>query len=610
MSVVQGTNGRLSMSAYRGDAKTLLAFDVTDDARPHLAGFTIEVQPPGVAPFYVWNTLRFETPADHVQDLNEPPNSSVNAPIHKFRWVHVPGQAHQGLSPAFGTYRYTVTPRYFTDRKLTALDESLSVSVDIDVQPFVKGSLQVAFTRGFTQSQAFVRHFGIKAPIQPKNAELLFDTSQQAGINDKGEHFTFAQEYDWLGFTARTCILDLLQGVVDDNALSLDVFAYDLGEPDVMKLLIQLGSENRVRIILDNAALHHNADNTKREDQFEQAFVEQAGVDAIRRGKFGRYAHDKAFIVSDGAGPKAVLTGSTNFSVTGLYVNSNHVLVFDDREVAGTYANVFQEAWNDHVRIAFADSQWAQRSFEFGGPGQSTPPTSITFSPHRQPVAHDVIDGLTTRVEQEGQQGPTVGSVLFAVMELQYDNKTPNPVYETLNNIHTNQTIFSFGISDSPLGISLYPVGSKEGVLVTGKPVRTQLPKPFNQVPGIGAGHQVHHKFVVCGFNGPGPVTYCGSSNLALKGEQVNGDNLLAIRDEDVSTVFAIEALLLVDHFSFLDRLSKAPKAPSLAVAAAAVPEAAAEKAEWFLGTTDAWTKKFFDPNDLHSADRQLFAHA
>jgi hypothetical protein len=65
--------------------------------------------------------------------------------------------------------------------------------------------------------------------------------------------------------------------------------------------------------------------------------------------------------------------------------------------------------------------------------------------------------------------------------------------------------------------------------------------------------------------------------------------------------------LLLVDHFNFLDTLSKAPKAPTATVAAAA-PEAAAVNAEWFLGTTDAWTKKFFDPDDLHSVDRQLFA--
>jgi hypothetical protein len=107
----------------------------------------------------------------------------------------------------------------------------------------------------------------------------------------------------------------------------------------------------------------------------------------------------------------------------------------------------------------------------------------------------------------------------------------------------------------------------------------------------------------VCGFNDDDPVVFCGSSNLALGGEANNGDNLLAIHDGDVATVFAIEALSLVDHFDFLDRSAagqkKAPPASKLQ---------AAEKAGWFLSTTGKWAEKYFDPSDLHSVDRQLFA--
>jgi hypothetical protein len=248
-----------------------------------------------------------------------------------------------------------------------------------------------------------------------------------------------------------------------------------------------------------------------------------------------------------------------------------------------------------------------RKTFEFGAAAAPTPATSITFSPHREAFAAEILTGLVNRVAEEGQQDPATGSVLFAVMEL--DGTSQNPVYDALKAVHTNHKIFSFGISDSPQGVSLYPVGSRDGVLVTGRPANTQLPKPFSQVPGVGRGHQVHHKFVVCGFNGPDPVAYCGSSNLALKGEEVNGDNLLALHDEDIATVFAIEALLLVDHFNFLDGLSKAPNAPSPTVMAAA-PAAVAAAAEWFLGTTDKWTQKYFDPNDLHFVDRQLFTRS
>jgi hypothetical protein len=209
------------------------------------------------------------------------------------------------------------------------------------------------------------------------------------------------------------------------------------------------------------------------------------------------------------------------------------------------------------------------------------------------------------RIVQEGRKAKSVGSVLFAVMQI---DKGKSPVFTALNNLHKQQNIFSYGVSDSPQGIALYPIGKKTGVLVTGKPVNTQLPPPFNQVPNIGGvGHQVHHKFVVCGFNGPDPVVYCGSSNLALGGEMENGDNLLAIYDGDVATVFAIEALLLVDHFDFLDRAAKGPKAAKRK-SSPALKQQAAVAAGWFLSTSDKWAGKYFDTKDLHCVDRQLFA--
>src|SRR5207237_5268931 len=112
----------------------------------------------------------------------------------------------------------------------------------------------------------------------------------------------------------------------------------------------------RIRIILDNASLHKGtAKKAAPEDEFERQFrkVAKKGADGeapILRGKFGRYAHDKVFIVSNKSGAQKVLTGSTHFSVTGLYVNSNHVVVFDDRAVAAKYAEVFDAAWEGGVK--------------------------------------------------------------------------------------------------------------------------------------------------------------------------------------------------------------------------------------------------------------------
>jgi len=605
MAVETETKDALTVKAYRGDMKTLLAFNLSGKkSATNLAGFTLQCAPEGQQPYYLQNNLQFETPGDHAQDPKEPANSSINAPIHKFRWLHVPGSIHQGIQPAQGPYTYTVTPRYFEGRSLQPIDRSLSVSVTVNVEPFSKEGLELGFTRGFTQSQAFVHHFGLKALIQPKAKTLLFDTTQISGTNAAGRSYTFAQEYEWLGFTAREKIFGLLNEVLDDKSLHLDMCAYDLNEPDILKILLQLAEQGRVRILLDNAALHHSAKSPKPEDQFETQFTKVAkDKNALLRGHFGRYAHDKVLIVSDGDGPRKVLTGSTNFSVTGLYVNSNHVLIFDGPNVAKTYAGMFDDVWsNQAAKAAFATSDFGTQSFPFSS--DETPQTEITFAPHQTPFATSILKDIAARIAKEGAKGKTTGSVLFAVMEI--DNGT-SPVYTALTNLHKKQNIFSYGISDSPGGIYLYPVGQTTGVLVTGKPVSTQLPPPFDQVRNIGGvGHQVHHKFVVCGFNGDDPVVYCGSSNLALGGEENNGDNLLAVHDADVATVFALEALALVDHFNFLDRVAKGPKAKRGKQPRASKHQDAVS-AGWFLSTDDTWTKPYFDPTDLHSVDRNLF---
>src|SRR5215472_7468177 len=106
MASVTKSNGDFSLKAYRGDTKTLLAFNLTKAATKNLAGFTIQTKPDGQPAFYIYNQLQFQDPTKHAQDAKEPARSSVNAPIHKFRWVHVPGSVHQGLDPFLGKYMY------------------------------------------------------------------------------------------------------------------------------------------------------------------------------------------------------------------------------------------------------------------------------------------------------------------------------------------------------------------------------------------------------------------------------------------------------------------------------------------------------------------------
>jgi hypothetical protein len=573
-----------SVNAYRGDKKTLLAFNLAKAKSKNLAGFTIACKPGTKKEFYIWNFLQFETPANHAQVSSEKPWSTVNAPIQKFRWLHVPGSFHQGEKPFYGKYVYTVTPRYFdANNKMKPLDKTLGVSVTIDVDSFVQKNLELGFTRGFVQSQAFYNRFGNAALFTPKgDKNIFFDTDGIAGKDKDGNKFTFKQEFEWSGFTAREKIFGVLNDALKNKDYFLDVFAYDLDEPDLMKGFLELARQGRIRIILDNASLHHTEKNTEKEDLFEKEFRKVAKSHAaIMRGKYKRYAHDKCFILYDKQKPIRVLTGATNFAVNGLYINANHVLVFSDPEVAGLYAKVFNESWNDKVALKFNSSPYANKKFSFKA--GKVPKMDITFSPHKETFALSNIKEIAARVKKEAK------SVFFAVMGI--SNGTGD-AFPALRDVHQNAKIFSMGISDAPGGISLYKPGSTKGVLASGKATAV-LPPPFNKEQSIGSFHEIHHKFVICGFNGKNPTVWCGSSNLAGGGEQENGDNLLAIYDADIVTVFTIEAVALVDHFQFRDKYvtktkTKKPK-------------------PMILHIDDKWVPKYYDPKDLYCKDRELF---
>lgn len=575
MAFQTGSNGSFSIKAYIGDNKTLLAFNFSDPAKAkNLAGFTIQCQPPGMPPRFLFNELQFEDPGKHAQVATEKPNSTANAPIQKYRWTHVAVVDQKANSPVAGSYAYTVTPRYFdANQAMKPLDATLSANVTVPVGPFKKGSLALGFTRGYMQSEAFVHHFGPQVHLQLAGKPLLYDIKQQVGTNPAGQTYTFEDEYVWMGSTARQQVLAILNTALNDASIQVDVFAYDLSDPTIMSGLLELGKQGRVRIILDNASLHVKDPKTGKvpsEDQFAALFKPPA---ALVRGSFGRFSHDKIFILSKNNNAFRVITGSTNWSVTGLYVNANHVLVFDDATVAAQYAKVFAQSWqilsktktpSKGAANAFSGTPLATQASTFQS--ASVPRTIINFSPHTDNDVNKILGAISSRITKEA--GATNGNVLFAVMQL---TGSQSPVYSTLSDLHADQSIYSYGISDAPKGTFLYAPGSKTGVMVTGKPGQTILPPPFDQVP-TPPGHEIHDKFVVCGLNGNDPVVYCGSSNLATGGEALNGDNLLEIHDADVATAFAIEALLLVDHYNFLDRMAKpkAKTAPAKGNAAAA----------------------------------------
>lgn len=543
----------VSVFAYKGDAMTLLAFDLDKALTKNFVGFTIKVNAANRT-YYIYNRLTFKNAIKfHREPKNDTEKLSTEfSPIQKYRWVHVPSSIHYIDNPYFGDYTYSVTPRYIENGKLLKPDPELTVSVTIDVSPFKDGDVSLGFTRAFVSSQAYSYHFGNNAKLRPKGRDLIFNIKDVSGSvkrfnKTKGKeekvNYTFEEQHEYLGWQARDRVMEFLNEAIKDKNLKLDVFAYDLNEPEIVTKLITLAKQGRVRIILDDYPNHSEPDAY--ETKFDKLFKKEAkDKKDLYRGHYQSQAHSKVFILrKNNKTGKAVkvLTGATNFTTNGLYINANHTVIFDNAEVAQLYADVFDASFGDTNMENFKESKFAKTYYDFKDDG--LPDMTIWFSPHPKKFTDELFKRISDRVKN------SKSDVLFAIMI----DSSNSEILDAVKKQVKSDKVFTYGITDKKEGISLYKPDSKKGVKVSGIGTATDLPYPFSKVAKI-PGHNIHHKFIVVDFKGEDPVVYCGSSNLAYNPEQKNGDNLLEIRDKEIVTAFAIEAIRLVDHFHWRNR--------------------------------------------------------
>lgn len=575
-----------SLKAYKGSLMTMLAMDL--DEQPEdgkFAGFTLYYVNPKGERNPIQNILNFQG--------KEGVTGSDISPIQLFKWVHFPG-SYQQTGMLSGDYTYEATPRYFdSNQTLLPIDDSLTVKVKINVSDFSEGDFRVGFTRAFLKSQAFASRYGSNQKILP-SGNWVFDTNQKAGTNSKYGDFTYEDMYAWMGFNARRIIYEFLEEALKSNSVTVDMFAYDFNDPVMAQMCFDLAAKGRIRVILDCAPLHDSstdAGKNSKEDDFEKRFSKVATGDAeVFRCKFARYSHCKEIILRKKGVAYKVLTGSTNFSYTGLYINANHILVFEDAKVAKYYADVFDACWQDGKAPSFRQTTFAQKTQKFSG--SDIPSTEINVSPHSAEYAEELINAITANVTDK-----KTSSVLFSVMEM--GTTSSGSLIPALRNLHKNDSIFTYGVTDNSSGeISLYKPGRKNGLLINAKTASAELPPPFKKEHSLGSAHAIHHKFVVTNFNKATARVYCGSSNLALGGETQNGDNLLCIKDTDVATVFAIEALRLTDHYNYRSVKDKEEKDKAKGI----------KKKSAKLDDTGKWVEKFFDTNDIRNLERETFA--
>jgi hypothetical protein len=604
--VQRKSNAGLTVVLYRGEDMALLAFDIDESLRtPDFVGFGVQYRVgnnPNVR--QVFNFLTFKK----LRDANEAAKKaahtdgqkdaarlqqlktleSMRSPIQRFRWAHVPSV------PINDKVTYRVSALFWKGEDQPP-EARATVEATIDIGSKTRDNfLNVGFTRGFASSQAYARRFENNPDVLQKRGkhEIDFDTSPFEG-ND--------QPYPWLGFEARKLQFNFLDECATDPTVELDVFAYDLSNPEIVRRLEAF--KKRLRIVIDNSGTHGRPKSE--EAHAEKRLVKTSGRANVKRHKFGKLQHNKVFIAKRAGKAFAVMTGSTNFALRGLYIQNNNVLVFRDDDIAAKYARAFDKAFPKPDK--FKSDEISTKWFEKDMAGMGT--YRFAFSPHSK--AEISLEPLATAIQE------AESSVLYAIA---FRGAQTGPAADALDAID-GDAIHVMGVADKPGG-SKKKKGAKKkksakskkkkqsqdiivrlpgrgGVALSPAALKDKLPEPFrSEWPG-GSGMRMHHKFVICDFNGAKPVVFTGSSNLASGGETGNGDNLIEIRDPKVVVAYAVQAVSIFDHYAFRVRMKDAKKK--------------AERMDLAEPPSDGerpWWNSSFESGNEKDRDRKLFSVA
>lgn len=564
---VEGTNddALFTLRIHRGDGMALLAMNWKDGKKPpkSFVGFAIEYKEPGGDRFYpLQNRLAFTSernPSDPTQ------LSTRRSPIQKFRWVHFPRNADMD-----GDFIYQVTPVFMNDKDELSFGEAQTVGIELRRETYPK-KLNVTFTRGFVSSQSFVDKF------LPKGTSMstLLPAKADEGLDFEPTHPKTDEALAWMGFEARSAILELLDQAIADSKAEVRVVAYDLNEPDIVSRLKKL--KKRLKIIIDDSAAHGDDDSA--ESEAARQLEKSAGAANVKRQHLRKLQHNKTIAVR-GPKIKAAVAGSTNFTWRGLFVQSNNALI-----VRGdTATQLFFDAFDDY---------WAVKKGvgEFGGSASATwndlglagIDAKIAFSPHSEDNA---------LLEEIAKDTAKTTSSLFFSLAFLYQTK--GPVRDAI--IKVRKTKFTYGISENKTdGLDVQLPNGNPPQTYPSALLKKTAPAPFKPEPTGGSGIRLHHKFVVIDFDKPTGRVYLGSYNFSRAADVDNGENLLLIRDRRIAVSYMVEAVRIFDHYQFRALQNEKPKKELVLKKPPREPN---EEAWW----EEDWTDK------RKKADRLLFA--
>jgi len=544
----EASNASLQVKAIAGTHVVLMAIKAAPSLFDDLRGFAISKSTNGAAPFWLKGIKYFDGTVQNPTKGQEFPSNEQ--PVQSFFW------SDYAATP--GTpYEFTVVPRLGTPGHLTDGD---ALTLTITTEPEDDGRHGVWFNRGIVASHKMSQAFQNKQ----LTADMVNDVDGQGRLRNA--------EVAWLSRGLAEACLAYINGAKAGEGLR--VCAYEFTWAPILDALKRANNRGvDVRIIYHGVP----ANDTAVRDA-------QLPIGILSRRTKTPTPHNKYIVKLSGGKPRAVWTGSTNFTDTGLFGQTNVGHVVTDDAVAAVYLEYWNSLKDDPThKPALANSMRLTPN-----PPNVLPKNSVTefYSPR---IFDNMLDWYGQRVTDAVSLAMmtipfNVATQILAALDgakrslrLVVLENEPTPEVRAAEKRNKGMLAFSNGailgktVYHNPKGgLSVAPVANSN---LEQWFVDEELARPLND----GHVYFVHSKILLIDPLSDDPLICTGSANFSKNSLVSNDENMLLIRGSSrVADIYLTEIDRIFKHFYDRNAINRSA--------------AAGEKTDWlYLDTTRGW---------------------
>jgi phosphatidylserine/phosphatidylglycerophosphate/cardiolipin synthase-like enzyme len=498
-------------------------------------------------------------------------------PISKYSWRDL--AVERG-----GTFRYKIIPMQGPVETPQPMDGVAPLLTEFVTVTGDCGNAKVCFNRGILATQATAHQI-----TDPKTGKLSTNALEE-GIKSG----PLRQHLSGQMFPTLTTLLD--RAKKDGGSCFASLF--ELTDGDLIQKLCDCDD---LHLILSNnngepakgsgvsAADVYDQKNHPAQVALEQAAHAGKKIELIRRYMpNGHIGHNKFMIYADAQGPKAVLTGSTNWTATGLCTQNNNAIILESAELAKLY----MEYWNDLKKDALAVGVPAAAAPMKGIQGadlrkedaaarpvlklNADSTVQVWFSPNTaaaKATATPPVDmGMVYDILDHAKQ-----SVLFLAFQpgAAGSANSFHFIKKLAEIVPKKPALFIRGAVSDPglaqeFAKTIHDTAETEDAMVVspagimekfGDKHHTWIKELFKLGHAI-----VHDKVIVVDPFSDDCVVITGSHNLGFRASSNNDENMLIIRgDKRIAACYTAHVMDVVEHYRFRFFESNSAKAHALA---------------------------------------------